>query len=72
MNNFKPVIFLEPWERRRPGLYANIPVTFLQVPVGEEGGPGELPNIIKEEEEKEKEEDKEEEMKGNGRDEEEI
>ena len=49
-----------------PGLRADIPVTVLQVPAGEEGGPGELPNIIKEEEEKE------EEMEGNRRDEEKI
>ena len=49
---------------RTPGLRANIPMTVLQVPAGEEGGPGELLNIIKEE--------KEEEMEGNMRDKEEI
>ena len=47
-----------------PDVRADIPVTVLQVPAGEEGGPGELLNIIKEE--------KEEEMEGNWRDEEEI
>ena len=31
---------------RMPGLRADIPVTVLQVPAGEEGGPGELLNII--------------------------
>ena len=41
----------------RLGLYANIPVPVLQVPAGEEGGPGGLPNTLKE---GEKEEDWEE------------
>ena len=49
---------------RMPGLRADIPVTFLQVPTGEEGGLGEMLNIIKEEKEKE--------MDGNRRDKEEI
>ena len=31
---------------RMPGLRADIPVTVLQVPAGEEGGPGKLLNII--------------------------
>ena len=60
MNNFKPVIILEPWGRRRPGLYADIPVPVLQVPAGEEGGPGGLPNLLKEEEKEEDEEEKKE------------
>ena len=41
----------------RPGLYAYIPVPILQVPAGEEGGPGGLHNLRKE---KDKEEDEEE------------
>ena len=57
MNNFKPVIILEPGGRRSPGLYSDIPVPALQVPAGEEGGPGGLPNTLKE---GEKEEDWEE------------
>ena len=52
MNNFKLVIILEPGGRRRPGLFADIPVPFLQVPAGEEVGPGGLPNLLKEEEKK--------------------
>ena len=65
MNNFKPVIILEPDDRRRPVLYADIPVPFLKVPAGEEGGPGGLPNLLKEEKE-------EEEMEGKRRDEKEM
>ena len=78
MNNFKPVIILEPWGRRRPGLYADIPVPVLQVPAGEEGGPGGLPNLLKEEEKEEDDEEKkdndddEEEMEGKRRDEEDM
>ena len=37
------------------GLRADIPVTVRQVPVGEEGGPGELWNIIKEKKKEEME-----------------
>ena len=50
----------------------------LQVPVGEEGGPGGLPNLLKlgekEEygEEKKEDDDEEEEMEGKKRDEEDI
>ena len=58
MNNVYSVIILEPWGRRRPGIYADILVPVLQVPAGEEGGPGGLPNLL---EEVEKEEDEEEE-----------
>ena len=58
MNNFKPVIILEPWGRRRPGLYADIPVPVLQVPAGEEGGPGGLPDLMKYREKKEDGEEK--------------
>ena len=58
MNNYKYVINLEPGGRRRPGLLADIPVPIIQVPAGEEGGPGGLPNLL---EEVEKEEDEEEE-----------
>ena len=72
MNNFKHVIIFEPVGRRRPGLYANIPVPVLQVPVGEEGGPGCLQNILKEnekeeDEEENKEEGEEEEKKEEGK-----
>ena len=35
------------WGRRRPGLYANISLPVLQVPVGEEGGPGGFPDLLK-------------------------
>ena len=50
----------------------------LQVPAGEEGGPGGLPNLLKEEEKEEDEEEKkedddyEEEMEGKRRDEEDM
>ena len=65
MNNCEPVIILETRGSRRSCLYADIPVSVLQVPAGEEGGPGGLPNILKEEEKEEddmeKKEDEEEE-----------
>ena len=76
---------MEPGGRRRPDLYADNSVPVLQVPLGEEGEPGGLPNFLKEEEkeedDEEKEEDdeekkenyeKEEEMKGKRRDEEDM
>ena len=69
---------MEPWGSRRPGLYADIPVPVLQVRAGEEGGPGGLPNLLKEEEKEEDEEEKkeddddEEEMEGKRRDEEDM
>ena len=69
---------MEPGGRRRSGLYADIPVPVLQVPAGEEGGPGGLPNLLKEEEKEEDEEEKkedddeEEEMEGKRRDEEDM
>ena len=66
MNNVKPVIILEPRGRRRPGLYADIPVPVLQVPSEEEGGPGGPPNLLKEEE-KNKDDNSEEEMEGKRR-----
>ena len=62
MHNIKPVIILEPGGMRRLGLYAYIPVPVLQVPAGEEAGPGGLPNLLIEEE---KEEEDEEETKEN-------
>ena len=37
----------------RPGRYADIPVPVLQVPAGEEVGPGGLPNLMKQVPEKE-------------------
>ena len=40
---------MEPVGRRRPDLYADIPVSVLQVPAGKEGEPGGLPNFLKEE-----------------------
>ena len=69
---------MEPGGRRRPGLYADIPVPVLQVPEGEEGVPGGLPNLLKEvekeeeEEEKKEDNDDEEEMEGKRRDEEDM
>ena len=62
MNNYILVIILEPGGRRRPGLYADIPVPFLQVPAGEEGDPGGHPNLLKEEEKEGDEEEKKEVM----------
>ena len=49
MNNFNRVLILEPGGRSRPGLYVDIPVPVLKVPVGGEGVPGGLPNFLKEE-----------------------
>ena len=78
MNNFKPVIIFEARGKRRPGLYADIPVPVLQVPTEEEGGPGGLPNLLKEvekeedEEEKKEDDDDEEEMEVKRRDEEDM
>ena len=61
---------MKPGGRRRPDLYANIPLPVLQVPAGDEGGPGCLPYLLKEEEkeeeddeEKKKDDDDEKEMK---------
>ena len=50
------------------GMYADIPLPVLQVPAGEEGGPGGLQNLLKEEEKEEVEEEK----KENGDDEEDM
>ena len=78
VNNFKLVIILEPGERRRPGLCTDITVPVLQVPAGEEGGPGGIPNLLTEEEkegeeeEKKEGDDEEEDMEGKRRDEEEM
>ena len=79
MNNFELVIILEHGGRRKLGLYTDIPMPVLQqVPAGEEGGLGGLPNLLREEkmeeEEEELKEDDEEEkkMEGERRDEEEI
>ena len=49
---------MEPGGRRRPYLYADIPVPVLQVPAGEEGEPGGFPNFLKEEEKEEYNEEK--------------
>ena len=75
MNNFKPVIIWKPGWRRSPRLFADIPVPVLQVPAGDEGGPGGLPNTLKEgekeedlEEEKKEDDDDDEEMEGKRRD----
>ena len=64
---------MEPGGRRRPGLYADIPVPVLQVPAGEEGGTGCLLNLLKEvekkeedEEEKKENDEEEDEMGGRG------
>ena len=40
---------MEPGGRRRPDLYADIPVSVLQVLAGKEGEPGGLPHFLKEE-----------------------
>ena len=51
MNNFKPVIILEPGGKRSPGLYADLPVPVLKDPAGDEEGPGlpgGLPYLLKE------------------------
>ena len=59
-------------------MYADFPVPVLQVPVGEEGGPGGLPNLLKQGEkeedgeEKKEDGDDEEEMEGKRRDEQDI
>ena len=49
---------MEPWGRRRPSLYADIPGPVLQVPAGEKGGSGCLPNILQQNDMEEDEEDK--------------
>ena len=59
---------METGGRRRPGWFADIPVHVLQIPAGDEGGPGGLLNLLKEEEKKETEEEK----KGDDDDEEEM
>ena len=59
MNNLEPIIILEHGGRRRPDLYADIPVSVLQVTAGKEGEPGGLPNFLKEEEKEEYDKEKE-------------
>ena len=59
MNNIEAIIILEPGGRRRPDLYADIPVPVLQVSAGKEGEPGGLPIFLKEEEKEEYNEEKE-------------
>ena len=59
MNNLDPINILEPGGRRRPDLYEDIPVPFLQVPSDEEGDSGGFPNFLKEEEKEEYNEEKE-------------
>ena len=68
---------MEPGGWRRPGLYADIPVPVLQVPAREEGGPGGLPHLLKDEEMEEDEEEKKgdddgEEIEGKRREEEDM
>ena len=58
--SFNLSFFLEPGGRKTPGLYADIPLPVLLVSVGEEGGPGGLPNLLKKEEKEENEEEKKE------------
>ena len=60
VNIFKPVSILEPWVRRRPGLYAEIPVPVIQDPRGEEGGPRGFSKLLKEDEKEKDEEQKKE------------
>ena len=50
VNNLEPIIIMEPGGRRRPDLYADIPVPGLQVPAGKEGEPVRFSNFLKEEE----------------------
>jgi hypothetical protein len=59
VNNLESIAILESGGRRRPDLYADIPVPVLQVPAGEEGEPGGFPNFRKEEEKEEYNEEKE-------------
>ena len=56
--------------KRSPVLYADILVPVLQVPTGEEGWSGGLPNLLKEE--KKEDEYEEEEIEGKRRDEEDM
>ena len=78
MNNLKSVIILEPGGRKRPGLYADIPVPVILIPAVEEGRPAGLPNLLKEEEKEEDEGEKnddhddKEQMEGKRRDEEDM
>ena len=72
MNNFKPVIILEPGEEE-----ADITVLIPHVPAGEKGWPGGPPNLMKygekEGDGEEKDDDEEEEgMKGKRMDEEDM
>ena len=75
MNNFEPFIFFGPFGKRRLGLYAEIPVPVLQIPVGKEGGPGGLPNLLRRKRRvmqyKKEDYDDKEEMEGKRRDEDE-
>ena len=50
MNTTELINILEPGLKRRPYLYADIPVPVLQVPAGKEGKPGGFSNFWKEEE----------------------
>ena len=69
---------MEPGERRRPRLYADIREPILQVPAGEKVGLRGLLNLLKQEQKEEDEEEKkdadegEEEMEGKRRDEEDM
>ena len=57
------------------GLFTDIPVPVRQVPAGEEGGPGGLPNLLKEEEKEEDDEEQkedEEEIEGKRGDEKDV
>ena len=68
MNKFKlVVIFKKNWGRRRPCLYADIPVHVLHVPAGNEGGPGGFTNPLKDEEGEEKKEDDDDVVKMEGK-----
>ena len=59
MDNLEPIHISEPGGRRRPDLYAHIPVSVLQVPAGEEGELWSVPNFLKEEKTEEYNEEKE-------------
>ena len=59
VNNLEPKFILKPGGRRRPDMYADIPVPVLQGPADEEGEPGGVPKFLKEEEKEEYNEEKE-------------
>ena len=61
------MLFKKNWGRRRPCLYADIPVHVLHVPAGNEGGPGGFTNPLKDEDGEEKKEDDDDVVKMEGK-----